>query len=340
MARIEIRLAVLAVGVLSAGCGSGKSRLIARTHQTMGTEVQVSVWTGNDAAVDRATKALFAELDRLDGLLSVWKPGSDVVRVNAAAGTSPIQVTRETIEVLQAAHRVSVWTAGKFDVTFGALSDIWRFDHDKDERVPTAEEIASRLPLIDYRGIVIDENARTAFVTRAGMRIHLGGIGKGYAVDRAVAILRQHGFGDFMVQFGGDLYVAGQPGDGPWRLGINDPRGAPNDSFATLELRDATFSTSGDYERFFIKDGRRYHHILDPDTGEPARRCRSVTIVAKSALLADGLSTGVFILGPHDGMELVERLPDTEAVIVSADNEVRVSSGLRERLRIVHPPTP
>jgi thiamine biosynthesis lipoprotein len=306
----------------------------------MGTEVRISVWTNEEALVDRAARAAFAELDRLDGLLSVWKAGSDVLRVNAAAGKSAVPVTRETIEVLQAAQRVSVWTSGKFDVTFGALSDVWKFDHDKDERVPTAEEIASRLPLIDYRGVVVDAAAGTVFATRAGMRIHLGGIGKGYAVDRAVAILRAHGLGDFMVQFGGDLYVVGQPGDGPWRLGVNDPRGAPNHSFATLELRDATFSTSGDYERFFVKDGRRYHHILDPDTGEPAASCRSVTIVAKSALFADGLSTGVFILGPHQGMELVERLPDVEAVIVSADNEVHVSSGLRQRLRMIHPPTP
>jgi thiamine biosynthesis lipoprotein len=142
-----------------------------------------------------------------------------------------------------------------------------------------------------------------------------------------------------MLQFGGDLYVSGNSGDGPWRLGINDPRGAPNDSFAVVELRDATLSTSGDYERFFVTDGVRYHHILDPDSGQPARAARSVTIVARSAMLADGLSTGVFILGPHAGMELVERLADVEAVIVSAENEVLISSGLRDRVHIVHAPT-
>jgi thiamine biosynthesis lipoprotein len=185
----------------------------------------------------------------------------------------------------------------------------------------------------------VNEESSTAYITQPGTRIHLGGIGKGYAVDRAVSILQQHDMRDFMVQFGGDLYVAGKPGEGPWRLGINDPRGAPNDSFAVIELRDATFSTSGDYERYFIENGQRYHHILDPDTGQPARGCRSVTIVARSAMLADGLSTGVFILGPHAGMQLVERLPDVEAVIVSQDNEVLISSGLRDRVSIIHPPT-
>jgi thiamine biosynthesis lipoprotein len=309
-------------------------------HETMGTEVRLRAWTSDGAGAERAFAAVFAEFDRLDSLLSVWKPGSDVLRINAAAGQSPVAVSAETIEVLQAAHTVSMWTNGKFDITFGALSDVWKFDHDKDGRVPTAAEIAARLPFIDDRAVTTDAAARTAFVTRPGMRIHLGGIGKGYAVDRAVGMLRASGLRDFMVQFGGDLYVAGRAGDGPWRLGINDPRGPANDSFAMLELSDATFSTSGDYERFFIKDGTRYHHIIDPDSGQPARGCRSVTVVAGSALLADGLSTGIFILGPHAGMELVERLPDVEAVIVSADNEVLVSSGLRGRLQMIHPPTP
>jgi thiamine biosynthesis lipoprotein len=229
---------------------------------------------------------------------------------------------------------VSDWTEGKFDVTFGALADVWKFDHDQDDRVPAPAEIAARLPLVDYRAVAIDEPPGTAFVSRPRMRVHLGGIGKGYAVDRAVAILRARGFADFLVRAGGDLFASGAPGEQPWRLGIANPRGAPNDSFATVELRDRTLSTSGDYERFFIHDGQRYHHILDPDTGQPARGCVSVTIVAESAVVADGLSTGVFILGPEAGMALVERLPGVEAVIVTATHDVRVSSGLQGKVRL------
>jgi thiamine biosynthesis lipoprotein len=323
-----------------AACDSSREpRLVSRTHETMGTEVRVTAWTADERQASDAFAAVFAEFDRLDAMLSVWKPGSDVLRINAAAGEHAVQVSAETIEVLQAAHTIGGWTNGKFDVTFGALSDVWKFDHDKDNRVPTPEQIAARLPLIDYRNVTIDATARTVFITTPGTRIHLGGIGKGYAVDRAVSMLKTFGLRDFMVQSGGDLYVAGHAGDGPWRLGLNDPRGAANDSFATLELSDATFSTSGDYERFFIADGTRYHHILDPNTGLPARGCRSVTIVAKSAMLADGLSTGVFILGAHAGMDLVERLPDVEGVIVSAQNEVLISSGLRDRLHLTRAPT-
>ncbi len=335
------RVAGLVVAALAAcSCGSQETRLLTRSHQTMGAQVGVTAWTADEAATSDAFDAVFAELDRLDALLSVWKPESDVSRINAAAGKAPVRVRRETIEILQAAQRVSAWTGGKFDITFGALSDVWKFDHDQDNRVPASAEIIARLPLVDHDRVVVDATAGTAFVAGPGMRIHLGAIGKGYAVDRAVATLRAYGLRDFMVQFGGDLYVNGRPGDGPWRLGIQDPRGQPDDSFAGLELSDATLSTSGDYERFFIQDGARYHHLLDPDTGRPARGCRSVTIVAGSAMLADALSTGVFIMGPRDGMALVERLPDVEAVIVSAENEVLISSGLRGRLQVIRAPTP
>src|SRR4029077_4998119 len=155
----------------------------------------------------------------------------------------------------------------------------------------------------------IDDRAGTVFLARKGMRVHLGGIGKGYAVERAVNRLRAAGLHDFMIQAGGDLYVGGQKDGRPWRLGINDPRGPAGRSFATIDLSDGTFSTSGDYARSFVKDGVRYHHILDPADGQPARGCRSVTIVADSPILADGLSTGVFIMGPDAGMALVELLP-------------------------------
>jgi thiamine biosynthesis lipoprotein len=199
--------------------------------------------------------------------------------------------------------------------------------------------VRGRLPLIDYRAIRVNDAAGTVFLARKGMSIHLGGIGKGYALDRAAGILRRRGVRDFMVQSGGDIYVSGMKDGRPWRLGIQDPRGPANRTFAELDLSDGTFSTSGDYERAFLKEGRRYHHILDPSTGEPARGMRSVTIVANRAVLADALSTGVFLLGPDAGMTLIERLPDVDGLIVSDRNEVLISSGLRDKVRIVAPPT-
>jgi thiamine biosynthesis lipoprotein len=343
--------AVVAIGAVMQGCGAPPSapavpataspqpRLVQRQHVSMGSPVELSAWTVHESEAVQAFDAAFAEFDRLDGLLSVWKEGSDVLRLNAAAGRQAVTVSPDTLEVLRQALEASDRTSGKFDVTFGALADVWKFDQDQDDSIPTPAEIAARLPLVDYHAIVLDEKAGTAFLRRAGVRVHLGGIGKGYAVDRAVSILRARGLRDFMVQSGGDLYVAGQRGDRPWRLGIRDPRGPADRSFATLDLSDSTFSTSGDYERFFMKGGVRYHHLLDPDLGQPARLSRSVTIVAARATQADALLKGVFILGPQEGMALIERLPDVEGVIVSARNEVLVSSGLRSRLRLLGQPT-
>ncbi len=336
-------LTLPALIVLAASCRAPSSavaeHLVERAALAMGSELRLTAWTSDEPTAVDAFATVFAEFDRLDRLMSVWKPESDIVRLNAAAGRHAVPVSPEVMKALQAARQIGDWTGGKFDVTFGALSDLWKFDHDQDDRIPDRDEVKRRLPLVNYRALVIDDKAGTAFLTRPGMRAHLGGIGKGFAVQRGVAILRQNGLRNFLIQAGGDLYVGGRHGDRPWRLGINDPRGAGGQSFGTVELADATFSTSGDYERFFMKDGVRYHHILDPDTGEPARRCRSVTIVAADPLLADGLSTGVFIAGPEAGMALIERLPDVEGVIVTAANQVLVSSGLKERFALLTPPT-
>ena len=328
--------------LLAGACGAATppaAAQVERARLAMGSELKLTAWTSDEPTALAAFEEVFTEFDRLESLLSVWREGSDLQRLNAAAGLHPVPVSAETIEVLGIARQVGDWTEGKFDVTFAALSDLWKFDHDQDNSIPSRADIQQRLPFIDYQQVEFDAAARTAFVRRTGMRVHFGGIGKGYAVDRAVALLRRRGLRDFMVQAGGDMYVAGRHGGRMWRLGIQDPRGPGGSSFASVELSDATFSTSGDYERFFIKDGRRYHHILDPERGEPATGCRSVTIVSDRAVLADGLSTGVFVLGPEKGMALIERLPEVEGVIVTAENEVLVSSGLKDRLRILSPPT-
>jgi len=311
--------------------------LAARAYPSMGAELKLSAWTTDEPRAIEIFDQVRREFDRLENLLSVWKGGSDVVRINNNAGIRPVKVDRDTIEVLRVAREAGELTRGKFDITFGALTDIWRFDHDQDNVIPGRDLIEPRLKRIDYRAVEFDSTAGTAFITRPNMRIHLGGIGKGFAIDRAVAMFKARGLADFMIQFGGDLYVAGSDRGRPWTLAIADPRGE-HDAFATLQITDGTFSTSGDYERFFIKDGKRYHHLIDPDFGEPAMGCRSVTIVANRAVMADVLSTGVFIMGPAEGMKLIESLPDVEGVIVTADNEVLISTGLRGRLEVVRKP--
>ncbi len=305
----------------------------------MGSTLQLTAWTGDKARAQAAFEKVFAEFQRLESLMSTWVPDSDVQRINRAAGLHPVKVSPDVVATLKTAHRISEWTGGKFDVTFGVLAGLWKFDHDQTNALPEAGEVRRRLGLIDYRAIQLNEATGTVFLRSKGMSIHLGGIGKGYAIDQTAAILNARGVRDFMIQSGGDIYVAGLNEGKPWRLGIQDPRGPANRIFAELALSDGTFSTSGDYERFFMKDGRRYHHILDPEDGNPARGSRSVTIVANSASIADGLSTGVFILGPGAGMALIERLPDVEGVIVTDRNEVLISSGFRGRLKLVSAPT-
>ena len=305
----------------------------------MGSTLTLSASTADEVGARVAFDEVFHEFSRLEKLMSTWIADSDVSRINRAAGVRPVPVNGEVREVLTIARQMSEGTGGKFDVTFGALSGLWKFDHDQDNVLPDMHEVRRHLPLIDYRAVQIDDTAGTVFLARKGMSLHLGGIGKGYAIDRAAAILRRLGLRHFMVQSGGDIYVAGTKDGRPWRLAIQDPRGAANQTFAELDLSDGTFSTSGDYERYFVKNGRRYHHILDPATGEPARGARSVTIVANLAVIADGLSTGVFIMGPRPGMALIEQLPHVEGVIVSDKNEVLISSGLRDKLTIVAPPT-
>jgi thiamine biosynthesis lipoprotein len=326
------------LGACSTG-GGRPAHAVERARVAMGSELRLTAWTEDEPGALSAFDAVFNEFERLESLMSNWRPGSEIERLNAAAGREPVHVSRDLIDVLTTARQVSEWTGGKFDVTFGVLSGLWRFDHDQNDTVPDMREVRARLPLIDYRALKIDPQAGTAFLERPGMRANLGGIGKGYAVDRGIAILRGRGFHDFLIQAGGDLYASGRRDGQPWRLGIQDPRGSGGQAFARVAVSDATFSTSGDYERAFVKDGRRYHHIIDPATGEPAVGCRSVTILTERAVIADGLSTGVFLLGPEKGMALVARMPHTEAVIVTSKNEVLVTPGLRGRLELVSAPT-
>ena len=319
---------------------ASSARLVERTATSMGSELQLTAWTPDEAGVASAFQAVFQETDRLDELMSIWHETSDVERLNAAAGQHPVQISSEVRDVLETARQVSDWTDGKFDVTFGVLSGLWKFDYqNKDDTIPDRTTVLERLPLINYRDLEINERSGTAFLRRKGMRANLGGIGKGYAVDSAAHILHRHGIHDFMIQFGGDMYLAGHRDGRPWRVGIRDPRGPADRIFASLELTDSTFSTSGDYERFFIKNGRRYHHILDPGTGEPTEGCRSVTIVTSRAVIADAFAKGVFILGPEAGMALIERTPGIDGVIVSAANQVLVSKGLQGRLTLLAQPT-
>ena len=315
-------------------------KVVAASYEAMGTAVELKVWTDRDVAARAAMDDAHAELKRLQAMMTVWSDTSELARLNAAAGGAPVAVSDELLDVLEGARTIHDESGGVFDVSFYALKGLWRFDHDQVEEIPSDDAIKARLPFVDGTKIELDRKAKTARLAKKGMLVNLGGIAKGYAVDRAAAVLARHGFTDVVVQAGGDLLVRGRKGEAPWRVGIRDPRGGPAEFFAVASIRDAAFSTAGDYERGFVKDGVRYHHILDPRTGQPARACRSVTVFAPDALTADELDDAIFILGPEQGLKLLDKHPGVGAVVVDKDNRVHVSKSLEGVVQIVHPPTP
>jgi FAD:protein FMN transferase len=333
-------IAALALVAAAATAAAGDAeRKVVRSDSAMGTVVQVTFWTDDEAGAAAAADAAFAEMRRLDELMTTWTDDSEVSRINAAAGRAAVKVSAETFTVIQRAVEMSRRSKGLFDVTVGAFQGVWKFDEDKDGTIPDAAAVAAARKRIGWKHIALDKKKRTVKLKRQGMRITLGGIAKGYAVDRATKILWDAGFVDFIFQAGGDMFVSGAKGDKPWVVGIRDPRGERDDTFAVAPVADRSFSTSGDYERGFIKDGVRYHHILDPRTGQPARATRSVTVMAKDAFTADAWSKVLFIMGADDAMALVEQLDDVEAVFVTDDNHVKVSSGLDGKLKVLKPPS-
>ncbi len=337
-----LALAALAVALITTAPARAddppRSHKVVYTDKAMGTIVQVTIWTPDEAAAARAAQAVFKEVHRIDDLMTTWRD-SELFRVNASAGVAAVPVSDETIVVIDRALDISRRSKGIFDITVGAFKGLWKFDEDLDGTLPTPAEVKKRLKLVAWKDVIVDHAKKTVKLRRKGMAITLGGIAKGYAVDRGVAILKGLGLGNFIVQAGGDMYVAGDKAGAPWVVGVRDPRGGRDDSFAVAPVRDHSFSTSGDYERGFVKDGVRYHHILDPRTGQPARASRSVTIMASDAFTADAWSKVMFILGPEQAMKLVEDLPDFDAAWVDSKNQVRVSSGLTKVLKTLHAPT-
>jgi thiamine biosynthesis lipoprotein len=309
----------------------------------MGTEVHFVAYTTRElgeAAIRDAMNRALAEIRRIETVMTSWRDTSEVGQINVGAG-SPVVVSNETITVLRKARWASELSGGVFDITFHALGDLWKFGDaaEANPKLPDPKVVREKKKLVDYRKVQIDEGAHTVTIGK-GMRIDLGGIAKGYAVDRAAAVMKAAGLKSFLAQAGGDLYGAGSKPDGsPWVSGIQDPRADQGQFFAIIELQDHAFSTAGDYARAFFVNGKRYHHIIDPRTGYPATACRSVTVWAGDAFTADAIDDAVFILGPEKGLPLVESQPEVGAVVVDKDNKVWISERLKGKVHVLHPPT-
>ncbi len=339
LARI-VRASILMLLGFSGGCASvspdSQPVVVKRSQMHMGTLVTITVVAPTEQMAQAAVTAGFREVRRLEELLSTWIPTSELSRVNASAGIKPVQVSAETFTVLKRSLEIAQLTDGGFNIAIGPAVEAWSVMDQA--RIPDDAELQALRTLVDLSQVHLDDHAHTVFLSKPGMRVDVGGIGKGYAADRVVEMMRQAGAPAGVVALSGDIKTFGRlPQGDRFPFGIQHPR-KPGVVLALVDLEDEAISTAGDYERYFERDGQRYHHILDPATLQPARGCQSVTVVATEGVLADGLDTGIFVMGPERGMALVERLPGLGAVIVDAAGNVHVSSRLKSKVRILDDP--
>ena len=309
----------------------------------MGTNVHFMAFSNDQADIAKVQLTMsraLAEMRRLAGVLSEWRDDSEVGKINRNPDHW-ISVGPETFAVIARALEEGKASGGTFDITFQAMSGLWKFGSaaEAEPKVPAKADVEQRRKLVDYRVVELDSAARAVRIPK-GHLLGLGGIAKGYIVDRAADIFRQAGVQTFLVQAGGDLYGAGKKPDGsPWISGIQDPRAPEGVFFATIELTDHAFSTAGDYARLYVIGNRRYHHIIDPRTGYPATASRSVTVWADDATTADAIDDAVFILGPERGLKLVAANPGVGVVIVDKNNKVWISPRLQGKVHVTRQPT-
>jgi FAD:protein FMN transferase len=311
-------------------------KLFKKASLSMGTVFEATIYAPDKYVAEKTFNDVFQEINRLDYLMSNYKKKSVLSELNNDASAEPADCNKELASVIEQSLQYSDITDGAFDITIGPLMKKWGF-FKKKGRIPDKEELDSALESVSYKNIIIEEKTikslsknpvtvKTVFFKNPDTQIDLGGIGKGYAVDRAVSVLKQNGISSALINFAGNIYTFGTPpGKKSWVIGLQHPRESEG-LLGTFEIKDKAVSTSGDYEKFFTIEGKRYSHIIDPRTGNPVKGIVSVTIVTGNATRADALSTGVFVLGLEKGMDLIEQLPDVEGIIIYEDTDSRLST--------------
>lgn len=304
----------------------------------MDTLIQITVYSENEAKGQKALKEAFGAFERIHDTTNRFQKNgqtatasNDVVKINENAGTKPVAVSADTINMIERSHYFAGSSGGAFDVSVGPVMDLWGFGK-SEQQVPSDEEINRALSLVDYNKVQVDPSNMTVFLTKPGMSLDLGGVAKGYATDEAVKALKEAGIQHAIINAGGNVYALGDKPDGsPWRVGVQDPRGEKS-IIGILYVKDRAVVTSGDYQRYFEQEGVRYHHIIDPTTGKQARDVMQTTVVTDSATDADILSTSLFVLGAQKGMCFVKELPGTGAIFIGADRQVTYTENLHDQL--------
>lgn len=308
-------------------CATEPVESLRRSRIVMGTVVEISAFGGPEADLQQAVTDAFREMERIEALMSPRRADSDVARLSQPVES--LEVSAETAEVVALGLEVAAASGGAFDMGLGRLKALWDIEGE-DPQVPAAAEVEAALAGTGAGALRLE--GRKVFKADPKLAVDLGGIAKGFAVDRAVALLAAAGVTHATVNAGGDIRLLGDRQGEPWRIGIQHPR-RPDGLLATLALSGGAVVSSGDYERFFEAGGERYHHLFDPRSGYPARACRSVTVVAPSAALADALATAAFVLGPAQGLALVEAFAGSAGLIVAADGGIHLSETLQGQVR-------
>jgi FAD:protein FMN transferase len=319
------RFAAIATAFSFALAAPARAEWLSRTVDgTMGTRIIVELWSEDRAAGERDIDAVMAEMRHIDTEMSTYKPDSEISRVNAHAAQGPVKISAELFGLLETALDYSRITEGAFDITYASVGFMYDF---RARHRPTEQQIDAALPAVNYRHVLLDRATSTVRFSQPGVRIDLGGIAKGYSVDRGIEILQKRGITHALVSAGGDSRIIGDRFGKPWIVGIRHPD-HKEQVIARLPLIDTAISTSGDYERYFDENGVRYHHIIDPRTGHSASAVRSATVLAPTATRTDGLSKTAFVLGAEEAIRIYEKLGDVDAVIVRPDGKVLYTKGL------------
>ena len=314
------------------GCEEKVEPKASDTRFYLGTACTITLYDRGEASrIDTA----FDQVQNVEQRMSFRRAESEVNGVNKEAGKSPVHVSPETFYVIEEALRFSGITEGEFDITVGPLVELWGIGTEE-AAIPEEEAIEKLLPLVDYTKVVLNEKQRTVYLEKEGMKIDLGGIAKGYAADKAVSVLKEADVARGIIDFGGNIFALGRKNEETsWRIGVQHPRGRRGSFLGILEVTDKAVVSSGDYERFFLRDGVRYHHILDSDTGYPVRNALvSVTTVAEDSLTADALSTAVFSMGLERGLAFLGSRPEAEGVLVTKENKIYLTDGLVETFTV------
>ncbi|MEM8561863.1 MAG: FAD:protein FMN transferase [Pseudomonadota bacterium] len=294
------------------------------SREMMGTQITVELWHPNEAIAQQAKDEVFAEFQRLDLMMNPWNPASELSRINREGATKSLTTTKEICEVVNRALHYSQLSNGAFDISFASAGQ--HYDYKQGTR-PDANTLELDRNNIDYTAIELEIKKQRIALHKNGMQLDLGGIAKGYAVDRGIDILLSHGIESAVITAGGDSRILGDLGERARTIGIRHPRKA-GEYAVLIPLADTAISTSGDYERFFVEDGVRFHHILDPSTGESAQGVQSASVMSDKAIDSDALSTTVFVLGVEQGLALVNSLPGVDAIIIDGEGRLHYSDDL------------